>query len=344
MTNTGSNGDALTIDSYQVFQSTAVNVSPSLRVSSSSRTPAFATPSANKDTAPYSQTPRIPLSVIIGSSVGAFVFLCLIGLGILFYIRLRRKNKTLQSGGVTSFTQPPPGSVMAQLPAEETRWSTATAVDIEAALRSAEKAERTEKAEKSGGWLRRPAKDRSNEPSTPPLPLQSYTPSPAASLAPGPNPILGTDGTVASNDRTGSPLPSTSRAVPVPVPAFASTTTPTLVPLPKFPVVAITSPKLPRSAPHTPLPPPRTPLPPPPVAIGLPPRTWQRADSGHGRRPSLGAGLGGPSGSRSLTSHEIRRSKSAQAMKGSTQMEADNEVRRLLPCLHSMTTLLQGRY
>src|SRR5258706_12627056 len=50
---------------------------------------------------------------------------------------------------------------MAQVPADETCWSTASAVDIEV------KAERTDEAERAGGWPPRPTKDRSNEPSTP---------------------------------------------------------------------------------------------------------------------------------------------------------------------------------
>jgi len=210
--------------------------------------------------------------------------------------------------------------------ADETRWSTATAVDVEAGLRAAEKAERAEKAEKAekaGGWLRRPARDKGGEPSTPPLPLQNYAPSPSTPLPPGMNPILGTGGYAVSNDTTGYLVPSGSGNAPAPLPATATAPTPALVPKPfAAPTVAISSPK----------PPPRTPLPPPPIVLGLPPSPRTRANSKHARAPSLGAGVGGPSGSRSLTSYEIRRSRSAQVMRESTQMEAGDEVRRFPPC------------
>ena len=245
--------------------------------------------------------------------MGGLVFLCLIALGIWFYVRRRHKNAA-RAENVRPFTRPPPGEAGAQPVTEETRWSTATAVDVESGLQTSEKAERTErterteKTEKGSGWLRRPAKDKTDEPSTPPLPLQNYTPSPSTPRPFGPNPILGTGGYAASSDITEYLVPSGSRP---------STATTQLATLPMIPVVSIASPG----------PPPSTALPPTPI-IGLPPRARQQGILKHGRTPSDGTGLGAPSGSRSLTSQEIRRSRSAQMLRGQAQIQAADDVCR----------------
>jgi hypothetical protein len=227
----------------------------------------------------------------------------------------RRKHAASRSEQVEPFTGP-----------DEVRWSTATAVDAEAALQAAEKTEKTErserpeKAEKASGWLRRHAKDKHDEPSTPPLPLQDYTPSPATSLPPGPNPILGTGGFASSNDMTGYLVPSGSgRPSPAPTPSttrfapFSATTTPpgsrrpSPTPTPSNPRFAA-FPVTPTRSIASPRPHPRSPLPPTPPIIGVPPRARQEGHLTHGRTPSVGTGVGGPAGSRSLASQDIRRS------------------------------------
>jgi len=277
----------------------------------STLTPALPTPSTGYDSISYSRTSSVPLALIIGTSVGSVVFLILIALGILFCLRRRRKHARSRAETVQPFTQAPPGPAGAQPGTEEVRWSTATAVDVEAGLQAAEKAERperverserAEKAEKTSGWLRRHAKDKTDEPSTPPLPLQDYTPSPATPLPPGPNPILGTRGYNTPNDMTGYSVPSGSRPSLAPTPTITRSAA-----FPATPVGSIS----------TPGPAPRTPLPPTPI-IGLPPRARQQGNTMHGRTPSVGTGLGAPSGSRSLTSQEIRRSRSAQMMREQT--------------------------
>ena len=239
--------------------------------------------------------------------MGGGVLLLLIALGILYYIRLRRRNATLGSENVPPFTQAPPGAPGAQPITEEVRWSSATAVELEAGVQAAEKAERaeraerTEKTEKASGWLRRSVKEKNGEPSTPPLPLQNYTPSPSSPFPPGPNPILGTRGYASSNDLTGYLVPSGStRPSPAPTPTRTRLGAPSIMS-----AGSISSPG----------PPPRTPLPPTPI-IGLPPtpRHWQ-----HGRTPSVGSALSGPSGRRSLTSQEVRRSRSAQMLREQTR-------------------------
>jgi len=193
-------------------------------------------------------------------------------------------------------------------------------VEMEAGLQAAEKAERAERAErserperseKSSGWLRRPAKDKNDEPSTPPLPLQNYTPSPSSPLPPGPNPILGTRGYTPSNDMTRYLVPSgSSRPSTAPTPTRMRMGAPSIMS-----AGSISSPG----------PPPRTPLPPTPI-IGLPQTPRPGGSMRHGRTPSLGTGLGGPSRSRSLTSQEIRRSRSAQVLREQTRIESTDDV------------------
>jgi hypothetical protein len=271
-------------------------------------------PSADEANVTISRTSSVPQALVIGSVVGGFVLLCLFALGIWFYMRPRRETAALLSG---NGTQAPPDSGVAHLPTSDVRWSAATAVDIEAGVRAMEKAERDEKVEKAHGWFYRSIKGKLSEPATPPLPLQDYTPSPSTPLPLGLNPILGMGVCDHSSNTAGDLVPSSSRPVPAPAPAPTTPLPPRLVVL-AAEAEAISSPKAPLRAP-----------PPPPLVIGFPPR-GRHKNSIRGRAPSVGTGLGGPSRSRSLTSHEIRRSRSAQVVREQTQMDGGNEVRRLL--------------